>query len=831
MAIKYGSGASGTVDTVTDPQKLFQALPSKAKQYAYLRDVQGDVLSKWYEKHRDKRDSVIKMNTGGGKTTVGLLLLKSSINAGYGPAVYVCPDYYLCSQVEKEAKALGLAYTSDPRSAEFRQSKSILIIPIFVLCNGMSKFGVGREVKLPIGSIVIDDAHACLADCEERFSIKVPRSDALYEELISLFQDDLKPQSPATFEEIRQNSQGGLIRVPYWAWKNKIGNVTRLLAAGLAEDPKKFAWPLFKDDIALCTAHFSTKFFEVTPRCLPIENIPSFDEAKRRIYMTATLAEDSILVTDFGADPESVIDSIVPKTASDIGERMILIPQSINYEITDEAIKRFIAEYSKTENVVIIVPSTKRALFWADIVPQDLILNADRIAGGVEKLRSKKGNIAVLLNKYDGIDLPGDACRLLVIDGLPDTRRLFDKYEEGTLRETARFQLNQVQKIEQGMGRGIRSNEDYCAVLLMGPHLLDVVYASGAKRFFSPATLAQMSLSDTVGEQLKGNDISALKEPIDDMLNRNPNWVSAAKNSLIEVAYPAQATVDAIAIGQRKAFVSARKGNFEAAYQALQAVADSADDKVVRGWVVEQAAEFLHHLDPERSQKTLSAAVDLNPRVTKPIVGIAYKRLQTLGLNQAQVASRYLSSRYPQGGNGVVLGLAGILDRLVFEEDSSEDFEQALMDLGLHLGFRSQRPEKEGSAKLDVMWGIGSMQYLLLPCKNEASTEAISKQYADEVSGNVNWFDANYDVSAKAVPVIVHPSFKVNSDAAPPANMRVLAKANLGELREAARKFGRAVKDNLGDADHIKSVLQTLNLTGEKIVAAYTSEFRKKPPK
>src|SRR4051812_44817729 len=99
MPINYGTGNVGpSADTVTDPQKLFQALPAKNKKYAYLRDVQGDVLGKWFGAPKQK-DTVIKMNTGSGKTTVGLLLLKSSLNEGIHPAAYFAPDTYLCSQV------------------------------------------------------------------------------------------------------------------------------------------------------------------------------------------------------------------------------------------------------------------------------------------------------------------------------------------------------------------------------------------------------------------------------------------------------------------------------------------------------------------------------------------------------------------------------------------------------------------------------------------------------------------------------------------------------------------------------------------------------------
>lgn len=45
MALNYaGMGVGPSADTVTDPQKLFQALPNKARAYSYLRDVQGEVL-------------------------------------------------------------------------------------------------------------------------------------------------------------------------------------------------------------------------------------------------------------------------------------------------------------------------------------------------------------------------------------------------------------------------------------------------------------------------------------------------------------------------------------------------------------------------------------------------------------------------------------------------------------------------------------------------------------------------------------------------------------------------------------------------------------------
>jgi hypothetical protein len=825
MPINYGGGSGGpTADTVTDPQKLFQALPAKAAKYGYLRDVQGDVLGKWYET-RPQRDSVIKMNTGGGKTVVGLLVLKSSINEGAGPAVYIAADHYLCSQVRDEAAQLGLAVTDDPRSLDFQTGKAILVIPIHTLLNGLSKFGVGRDVQIEIGSIVIDDAHACLAIAEQQFTLSLPRAHPAFAKMLTLFSEDLRSQSISGTVEIERGDPRGLVQVPYWAWMDKHERVIAALADHQDDQDLRFVWPLLKADLQLCRCFFTATTAEIAPPCLPIDVVPSFAEARRRIYMTATLSDDSVLVTDFGADPESLTRPITPKTASDLGDRMILVPQRINTGITDDAIKAFISSASGI-NVVVIVPSGERARFWSDVATPGMILTAENLHAGVARLRSTTGNIAVLVNKYDGVDLPGDACRILVVDGLPDARRLVDKFEQGALRASERHRARQVQRIEQGMGRAIRSNDDFSVVILMGAQLLRILYASGAARHFSPATAAQLRLSEQIAQQVAHQGLAALVEPINDVLKRNPGWVGAARNALIETSYPTAVAVDAIALARRQGFDAARRGRYEQAERYLHDAANAAGDEPVKGWLLEQAACFLHPIDRARSQQILSAAHDRNSLVTRPIQGIAYRRVETAGMDQALQAAQHLLALYPSGGNELVLGVNGLLDDLVFRPDGYEAFEQALMDVGLHLGLVAQRPEKNGAGHLDVLWGIGKLEYLLLACKSEATALTISKHYADEISGSVNWFLGAYDHTCQAVPVIVHPSDGMDAAASPPQGVRVMAADQLAALRDACRHFATSVKDRLGEPAHIRRALSANDLLGRQIVARYTASPR-----
>ena len=68
----------------------------------------------------DERDLAIKMNTGAGKTLVGLLILQSCLNEHRGPALYVTPSPYLAEQVTDQAALLGVACDGQPRVRSLR---------------------------------------------------------------------------------------------------------------------------------------------------------------------------------------------------------------------------------------------------------------------------------------------------------------------------------------------------------------------------------------------------------------------------------------------------------------------------------------------------------------------------------------------------------------------------------------------------------------------------------------------------------------------------------------------------------------------------------------
>jgi hypothetical protein len=359
---------TSAADTATEPRRVFTALPHKAAKYGYPRDVQTDVWERWHAR-RTERDLVLKMNTGAGKTVVGLILLKSCLNEGAGPAVYVSPDIYLADQVRKEAAALGIQTTDDPKSSRFLSGKAILVINVYKLVNGLSVFGVegSRRQPIDIGAVVIDDAHACLATVQQQFTLNIPRSHAAYEQLFELFQEDLKGQSASGLGDLEEGVPSAVLPVPFWAWADRRDTVLSILRPHRRGEGFLFVWPLIAEVLPICRAAVASDAFEIVPPCPPIDRIPSFARARRRVYLTATLADDSVLVTHFAADPASVSRPITPATADDLGDRMILTPLETHPAATDEEVRAFLAEKATRHNVVVIVPSGRQARLWEPV--------------------------------------------------------------------------------------------------------------------------------------------------------------------------------------------------------------------------------------------------------------------------------------------------------------------------------------------------------------------------------------------------------------------------------------------------------------------------------
>jgi len=807
-------------DSATEPRRVFAALPQKAAKYNYARDVQTEVWERWHCR-RDETDLVIKMNTGGGKTVVGLVILKSCLNESRGPAVYVTPDPYLAGEVRREADALGIETVEKPSSSRFQTGKAVLVTYVHKLVNGLSVFGVQGDTRqpIPVGTVLIDDVHACLAIIEEQFTLKIPRSHPGYNQLIDLFEEDLRTQSASAVRDLHEDVPGVALRIPYWAWADRQEKVLDILHPYRKDKGFLFAWPLIHECLAYSDAAVSYKEIEIKPPCPPINRIPSLSAAGRRLYLTATLADDSVVVTHFDADPACVAQPITPRSADDLGDRMILTPLETHPDMSEEKLREFLSDQARRHNVVVIVPSDRRANAWSSVA--HAIHWSDTIKQGVNDLRNGHVGLVVLVNKYDGIDLPGNACRILALDGLPEAYGALDRLEALALDESDAMLIRQVQRIEQGMGRGVRSNDDYCVVLLLGSRLTQRLHQAGGAKRFSSATRAQLQLSYQITDMLHERPFSDLAGVVEQCLGRDQEWVAASRDALDGVTYAHDGLVSEPAVAERQSFGLADLGRFAEAADRLQQSINKIQNKPLRGWLKQRAAAYLHHVDPARSLGLQKSAQTDNRAMLRPREGAEYRRLSSI-TDQARRASECMARLYASG-NELVIGVAAILDELKPDPDdpaAPNRFEQAIHDLGLHLGFAAQRPELETGDGPDVLWSLGGLSYLVIECKSGAITDFIPRHDVAQLSQSMTWFGKKYDDTCKPTPVMVHKTSLLHNKAHAMNGMRVVSFERLAELRESASRFAAALSHNneYSDPRIVAKHLATWHFGGKEFI-------------
>lgn len=123
-------------------------------------------------------------------------------------------------------------------------------------------------------------------------------------------------------------------------------------------------------------------------------------------------------------------------------------------------------------------------------------LISDLKAGNIEKT-------LVIINRYDGIDLPDESCRLLIIDSMPYFNSLVDRYEEQCRVNSDIINIRLAQRIEQGLGRSVRGEKDYSVILLIGADLVKFIRSTRTSRYFSPQTKKQIDIGFQIADMAK----------------------------------------------------------------------------------------------------------------------------------------------------------------------------------------------------------------------------------------------------------------------------------------------------------------------------------------
>ena len=155
----------------TDPIEIFHASAISDGKINDLWLAQGDALREWHD-HRNERDVAVVLNTGAGKTLVGLLIAQSLVNETQRPVVYACSSIQLVEQTAEKASGYGLPVTTYYRgnfsNDLYKRAEAPCITTYQALFNGRTRFKSDH-----IAAAIFDDAHAAEHILRDQYSLTI----------------------------------------------------------------------------------------------------------------------------------------------------------------------------------------------------------------------------------------------------------------------------------------------------------------------------------------------------------------------------------------------------------------------------------------------------------------------------------------------------------------------------------------------------------------------------------------------------------------------------------------------------------------------------------
>ena len=785
----------------TDPVALYDTL-DRAHDKGPLRPAQQSVLSEWYASRQDQRDVIVKLHTGQGKTLVGLLMLQSRLNDGKGPAVYLCPDNFLISQTCDQARQFGIkTCIADPELPEdFHNGKAILVTSVQKLFNGLTKFGINRE-SIDVGTLLMDDAHACSDSIREQCRIRIPREDAAYQAIRTLFEADLEHQGMGTFADIRNDKRDAILPIPYWAWIDRESDIARILASATSRNPVKFAWPVLKNMLAQCQCVVSGVALEIEPYIPPLSAFGSYWKAPHRIFMSATVTDDAFLIKGLQLSPDTITNPLTYSKESWSGEKMVLLPSLIHFDLDQNAIVEWlgIPNPNRSSGVVALVSSFPNSRIWEGYGAA--VATKETMASIIDGLRRREFEKAVVLaNRYDGVDLPDDACRILVFDGKPYSESLIDLYQEDCRPDSESTLMRTVRTIEQGMGRSVRGEKDYSVIIIVGGDITRLLREKRSRKHVSSQLAKQieigLELADMAEEEIKEGKqpIMALQGLVNQCLGRDVGWKAFYTEQMAEVkpSLPNDRVLKSY-VAELSAETTYSKGDYQGAVTQLQGFLDNGlIDRGDVGWYLQDMARYQYRANRNESVRLQLAAHTSNHLLLLPAAGVTIAKLTLVSQGRMERIIAWISKfeNYQQ----LDVTLSDILGRLTFGV-KADRFEQALHELSEALGFAGERPDKIWKEGPDNLWALDATHYLLWECKNEVelTRSEINKSEAEQMNRSYAWFVKHY-IGAEVTNIWVHPSNSLQSAAGLLEPVVVMCQPELRQFVKRVRLFFKSLE-------------------------------------
>ena len=808
----------------TSPREIFKTLTLRGS-IQNIWEPQAEALSEW-EKNRATPDVVIQMNTGGGKTLVGLLIAQSLVNETKGKVLYVCPTNQLVEQVESKASECGISVATYMRShwqneSVYDSSQGPCITNYAAVFHGKSFFK-----EHDIRGIVFDDAHVAGNFVRGQFTIKLEQNDPAFKEVAELYRNHfVRNGQIQQFEDACNGDWIALLFVPSFEVSATASRLRKiLLQHGIQTGDQRFPWAHLKDQLAHCAIFISGSGIEITPSLLPVRGLPYFGKDVRRVYLTATTPSQVEFLRTFGV---STLVRIIPGGKSGEAQRQFLFLQGDN----DEERRNNALELVKKTKACIIAPSDRAANEWC---PPATKFDRNQGHAAIRAFaQTKSPDKLALAARYDGIDLPGDACRVLVLAGMPTGDTLIDRFTDQTLRIERIRTAHTATRVVQAIGRIFRSNTDHGTVVVANQDLERWLADPHNLRYMPILLQQQIKLGIALRDMVKEGHTN-FPDLLSAVLKGRKDWDKLYAEHVSSFEAHAQNPepqwfVD-LAIGERMAFEKLWNGNHAGAASDYAHIADDAEPKDPRLAAWYRHWEGLAHNlagDHAAAARAYLQAANERAELGRPTLK---QGLVTVGrdLKPSAQATR-ISRLWEQKGSKLIQEIEQIKKKLVYGP-ATNPTEESLRRLGELAGLVATRPEEEAGTGPDVLWrspehkaGAG----IEAKTNKKDNSQYRKKEDIGQFHDHVQWLEKEYP-SENFHKVIVGKKHRVSEDANPPADLRIIVLEQFHLLADRIKELyeyisSAAKTDDLSVC--VERGLQSLGLKWPRVIDSLESSL------
>lgn len=236
------------------------------------------------------------------------------------------------------------------------------------------------------------------------------------------------------------------------AMQEAIGDVLNPFLEDRCEFDQRFSWMLLRANIAACLVRVSYNAISIRPLLPPTSGNRHFTNAAQRIYLSATLGAGGEMERSFGRAPIERLALPEDSAAPRAGRRFFVFPKLAASDNPDEIVARVVETAQKA---LVLTQDQNSADELVDrFNPAGFpVYKRDDIEGGFDGFKDTSSAICALANRDDGIDLPDESCRVVVLAGLPDADSLHERF----LAQRARVGVALAQRVRTRVVQGLRA--------------------------------------------------------------------------------------------------------------------------------------------------------------------------------------------------------------------------------------------------------------------------------------------------------------------------------------------------------------------------------------